>query len=91
MRAVLDKLNDAGVKVERHGPDISIRRNGRLNELELVGEFKTSNFLSDLEIPFLFKDATLGPRLRACGKLRFNGPKVRDRDLVDRIFDRCMG
>ena len=69
----------------------NIRRNGRLNELELVGEFKTSNFLSDLEIPFLFKDATLAPRLRACGKLRFNGPKVRDRDLVDRIFDRCMG
>jgi heterodisulfide reductase subunit C2 len=68
----------------------NIRRNGRLNELELVGEFKTSNFLHDLEIPFLFKDATLAPRLHACGKLRFNGSKVRDRDLVDRIFNRCM-
>jgi heterodisulfide reductase subunit C len=69
----------------------NIRRNGRLNELELVGVFKTSAFLNDLEIPFLFKDAALAPRLKARGKLRFNGAKVRDRELVGRIFERCMG
>ncbi len=69
----------------------NIRRNGRLNELELVGTFKTSAFLNDLEIPFLFKDAALAPRLKARGKLKLNGAKVRDREVVDRIFERCMG
>lgn len=69
----------------------NIRRNGRLNELELVGTFKTSAFLNDLEIPFLFKDAALAPRLRARGKLKLNGARVRDREVVDRIFERCMG
>ncbi len=68
----------------------NIRRNGRLNELELVGAFKTSAFLQDLEIPFLFKDAMLAPRMGLRGKLRLNGSKVRDRELVDRIFARCL-
>ncbi len=68
----------------------NIRRNGRLNELELVGTFKTSTFLNDLEIPFLFKDAGLAPRLKARGKLKFAGEKVRDREVVERIFSRCM-
>jgi heterodisulfide reductase subunit C len=69
----------------------NIRRNGRLNELELVGAFKTSAFLSDLEIPFLFKDAMLAPRLSARGKLKLNSAKVNDRDVVSRIFSRCLG
>src|SRR6266581_6413069 len=30
MHAILDKLNDSGVKVDRTGPDITVRRNGRL-------------------------------------------------------------
>ena len=68
----------------------NIRRNGRLNELELVGTFKTSAFLQDLRIPFLFKDVMLGPRMSARGKLKLNGAKVRDREVVARIFDRCM-
>ncbi len=68
----------------------NIRRNGRVNELELVGAFKTSAFLKDLEIPFLFKDAMLAPRMSMRGKLKFNGAKVRDRELVDRIFGRCL-
>jgi heterodisulfide reductase subunit C len=69
----------------------NIRRNGRLNELELVGMFKTSAFLQDLQIPFLFKDATLAPKMSSRGKLKLNGVKVRDRDVVTRIFERCMG
>ncbi len=69
----------------------NIRRNGRLNELELIGTFKTSAFLNDLEIPFLFKGAGLAPRMRARGKLKLNGARVRDREVVDRIFERCMG
>jgi heterodisulfide reductase subunit C len=68
----------------------NIRRNGRLNELELVGAFKTSAFLQDLEIPFLFRNAMLAPRLGMRGKLKLNGAKVRDRELVERIFDRCL-
>lgn len=69
----------------------NIRRNGRLNEIELVGAFKTSSFLRDLEVPFLFKDATLAPRMSARGKLKLNGERVHDRDVVARIFKRCMG
>ncbi|MEN6602469.1 MAG: 4Fe-4S dicluster domain-containing protein [Bryobacteraceae bacterium] len=69
----------------------NIRRNGRLNELELVGAFKTSAFLDDLAIPFLFKDAMLAPRMRARGKLKLNGAKVNDREVVSRIFGRCLG
>ncbi len=67
----------------------SIRRHGRLNELELIGLFKTSVFLNELSIPFLFKDAMLGPRTMARGKLRLTGETVRDRGVVERIFDRC--
>jgi UDP-N-acetylglucosamine 1-carboxyvinyltransferase len=36
MRAVLDKLNDAGVKVERAGTDICVRRNGRLKPVDIT-------------------------------------------------------
>ncbi|MGE5647540.1 MAG: 4Fe-4S dicluster domain-containing protein [Acidobacteriota bacterium] len=68
----------------------NIRRNGRLNELELIGAFKTSAFLKDLEIPFLFRNAMLAPRLGVRGKLKLNSAKVRDRELVERIFDRCL-
>ena len=68
----------------------NIRRNGRLNELELVGAFKTSAFLEDLEIPFLFRNAMLAPKMRQRGKLKLNAAKVRDREVVDRIFGRCL-
>lgn len=68
----------------------NIRRNGRLNELELVGAFKTSTFVEELTISFLFKDAMLAPRLKAKGKLHLNASRVCDRDLVGRIFDRCL-
>jgi heterodisulfide reductase subunit C2 len=67
----------------------NIRRNGRLNELELVAAFKTASFARDLDIPFLFKDAFLAPRMRSRGKLHLIGEKVRDRGVVGRIFARC--
>lgn len=68
----------------------NVRRNGRVNELELVGQFKTSVFMKDLNVPFLMKDALLGPKMMGKGKLHLKGEKARDRELVGRIFDRCM-
>ena len=68
----------------------NIRRNGRLSELDLVRQFKTAVFFKDLSIPFLLKDALLGPRMFQRGKLHLTGQKVRDRELVDRIFARCL-
>jgi heterodisulfide reductase subunit C len=68
----------------------NIRRNGRLNELELIARFKTTAFLGDLSVPLLLKDAMLAPKMRARGKLHLVGEKVRDRHVVDRIFARCL-
>lgn len=68
----------------------NIRRNGRLDELELIGAFKTSAFLGDLDVPALFKDALLAPKLMQRRKFHFRGEKVRDRGVVRRIFERCQ-
>ena len=68
----------------------NVRRNGRLNELELIAAFKTVAFLGDLSVPLLLKDAMLAPKMRARGKLHVFGEKVRDRRVVDRIFARCL-
>ncbi len=68
----------------------NIRRYGRLNELELIGCFKSKSFLSDGRIALLMKDATLAPRLSRRRKLHLTGEKVRDRKVVDRIFARCL-
>jgi heterodisulfide reductase subunit C2 len=67
----------------------NIRRNGRLCELELIGIFKTKAFMKDWNIPELLNGATLAPRLAKRGKLHLLGQRVRDRDLVERIFKRC--
>lgn len=67
----------------------NIRRNGRLNELELVGMFKTNAFMKDLSIPLLLKDALLAPQMMKRDKLHLVGEKVRDRTIVDRIFAKC--
>ncbi|NLX12412.1 MAG: 4Fe-4S dicluster domain-containing protein, partial [Phycisphaerales bacterium] len=68
----------------------NIRRNGRLKELELVGMFKTKGFLKDLSIPLLFKDSLLAPKMIKRGKFHLMGETVKDRGVVDRIFERCM-
>jgi len=68
----------------------NIRRNGRLNELELIGEFKFSTFLHGRSLSFLFKDATLAPQLMKRKKFHLVGEKAHDRAVVARIFARCM-
>lgn len=68
----------------------NVRRNGRLTELELIGLFKTKGFLEDLNVPLLFKDAMLAPKLMRRGKFHFLGDKVKDRGIVERIFERCQ-
>jgi heterodisulfide reductase subunit C2 len=67
----------------------NIRRNGRLCEVELIGEFKTRAFLKDLNLPQLFKDAGLAPQLMKRSKFHLRGERVRDRDVVRRIFEKC--
>ncbi len=67
----------------------NIRRNGRTNEVELIGEFKTRGFLKDWNPSLLMKDALLAPKLMQHGKFHLTGEKVKDRDLVRRIFARC--
>lgn len=67
----------------------NIRRNGRLNELELIARFKTDVVFHTGRLSFLFKDATLAPKLSKRKKLHFNPEKVHDRKVVDRIFARC--
>jgi heterodisulfide reductase subunit C len=68
----------------------NIRRNGRLNELELIAEFKISTFLRGRSLSFLFKDATLAPELMKRKKFHLVGEKANDRAVVARIFARCM-
>lgn len=68
----------------------NIRRNGRLCEVELIGLFKTKAFFADRNIPLLMKDAMLAPQLMKRGKFHLRGERVKDRGVVQRIFDRCM-
>ncbi len=68
----------------------TIRRNGRLVELELIGVFKTKTFLSDGSIAHMLKDALLAPQLSKRGKLHIARNRVRDRQVVERIFSRCL-
>jgi len=67
----------------------SVRRHGRLNELELTGLFKARSALADVDIPFMFKDAALAPALYQRKKLHLGFKSVRDRDVVRRIFAKC--
>lgn len=48
MHAILDKLNDSGVKVERTGPDITVRRNGRLKPVDIT-TLPYSGFPTDVQ------------------------------------------
>ncbi len=67
----------------------NIRRNGRLNELELIGKFKMEVLLHTGRVSFLFKDAGLAPQLGKRKKLHLVPGKARDRKVVGRIFERC--
>jgi len=67
----------------------NIRRNGRLNELELTASFKLRGFHHDHAIGPLFADASLAPQLRKRGKLPLRAERARDREVIARIFDKC--
>ena len=67
----------------------NIRRNGRLNELELIFCFKADVVFRTRQPAFLFKDASLAPQLSKRRKFHLFGEKARDRGVVDRIFARC--
>lgn len=67
----------------------NVRRNGRINELELIQQFKLQGFLKDLSLPLLMKDALLAPKLMQRGKFHLTSEKAKDRALVQRIFARC--
>lgn len=69
----------------------NIRRNGRLNELELIAQFKGVVFLRTASPVFLFKDAGLAPRLSKRKKLHLVPERARDRKVVKRIFAKCPG
>ena len=68
----------------------NVRKNGRVNEVELIGQFKTLAFMKDFNVPLLMKDAFLAPKLMQRSKFHLMGEKVKDRGVVRRIFDRCM-
>jgi heterodisulfide reductase subunit C len=67
----------------------NIRRNGRLDEIELIAEFKLRALPHERSLGFLFKDAGLAPQLLKRQKLHLRGEKVKDRAVVRRIFERC--
>jgi hypothetical protein len=68
----------------------NIRRNGRLCELELIGEFKTRAFFKDWSIPMLLKDSLLAPKMMQLGKFHPFGQHAKDRGVVRRIFEKCQ-
>jgi len=67
----------------------NIRRNGRLDEIELIAEFKLRALPHERSLGFLLKDAGLAPELQKRKKLHLRGEKVDDRAVVRRIFERC--
>ncbi len=67
----------------------NIRRNGRLRETELIGAFKMRAFFKDGDIPLLVAGATLAPALWRRKRFHLVGQRVKDRGIVERIFDKC--
>lgn len=67
----------------------NIRRNGRLDELELVAQFKQQTFLRERSLAVLLADAGLAPKLIARRKLTLRAPRPRNLEVIDRIFERC--
>jgi len=98
---VMDALREEAVRQGKVSPERmrtvlfqqacldNIRRNGRLCEVELIGEFKTRSFLIDGSIPRLMSGAMLAPALMKRRKFHLVGERVKDRGIVERIFERC--
>jgi heterodisulfide reductase subunit C len=99
--AVLDALRqialERGLAAREQQPVIAfqrafldnVRRNGRLNEIELIARFKLNVVRQTGRLGFAFKDAGLAPQLSQRKKLHLFSEKAHDRGLVDRIFARC--
>ena len=68
MDALRNEAYRRGMTNEKQAPVIlfqkafldNIRRNGRLDEIELIAQFKISGFAATRSPRFLFKDASLG-------------------------------
>jgi heterodisulfide reductase subunit C len=100
--AIMDALRQVAVENDYASPEqkrtwsfqqaflSNVRRNGRLNELELIGVYKTQSFADDFSLPLLLKDSLLAPKLMRRRKFHLVGEKVKDRDVVRRIFERCQ-
>lgn len=98
---VMDALREASLAHGKANPESfpiaafqkifleNICRNGRLNELELIGQFKIDVLLHTGRVSPLFKDAGLAPQLGKRKKLHLLPGKTRDRGVVGRIFKRC--
>lgn len=68
----------------------NIRRNGRTNELELVVMYKLNGFLHNFNPFWAVSDAMLGPGMLVRDKLHLKlGSPVKDKALVQRIFEKC--
>jgi len=68
----------------------AVERNGRLNEIELVAEYKIRGFLGDGNPILAMKDADLGLPMLLRNKLHVKiGSPVKDKAIVKRIFAKC--
>jgi heterodisulfide reductase subunit C len=100
--AVLDALREFALREGKVSPEAqtvvafqrafldNIRRNGRLNELELIARFKFDVLLRTRQLSFLFKDAGLAPQLRSRKKLHLTSERAGDGGIVGRIYAGCM-
>ena len=99
--AVLDALREFSLREGKVNPEAqtvvdfqrafldNIRRNGRLNELDLIARFKIDVLLHTRQLAFLFKDAGLAPQLMSRKKLHLASERARDCEVVGRIYARC--
>jgi len=70
----------------------AIKRNGRINEIEMVTEYKIRGFIGDGNPILAMKDANLGLPMLMRNKLHLKvGSPVKDKALVKRIFTKCGG
>jgi heterodisulfide reductase subunit C2 len=67
----------------------NIRRNGRLCEVGLIGAFKAGAFFKDGSVSLLMDGAMLAPALMKRKKFHLRGERVKDRGVVERIFEKC--
>ena len=68
----------------------AVKRNGRLNEIEMVAEYKIRGFFGDGNPIQAMKDANLGLPMLMRNKLHVKlGSPVKDKALVKRIFAKC--